>query len=246
MKLFILSFPHHAKLSKLCAKFAINNVLGVTEIVYLWDDFHLTGQQHPYGTGANVINYSYFKHTNLATSGWIRQQFVKLQLHLLTTDEDFYILDGDTLVRNPIDLRPNRMLTFTEHHYPYFEFIDKALRLQKKNDFSFISPLVRFEREVLVELENYSNAINGCDLFETFLQCNYDPSTLPISECEIYGTFATQILGKTFEFISSPFTECSLAKPNGNDFEELYFTTNCDLVLSGSEYFLSDYFWDNC
>lgn len=240
MKLFVLSYPDHEQLSKLSVSFARKNLQGVSEIIYLWDDFHTQGSVNSFND-ETVVNYSSFKYTDLTDSGWIRQQFVKLQLHSLTTDKDFYILDGDTIIRNPIDLRPNKMIIQPEYYEPYFKFINDSLHLKKMNDFSFISPIVIFESEVLAALEDYSKKINGCDLIEFFIRNNYESSVLPISECEIYGTFATQVLGKEYEFIPIPYIECT--PYNGNDFEELYFSTNENLVYSGSEYNLSERFW---
>lgn len=240
MKVFIITYPEHARLSQLSAFFARKNLLGVSEVIYIWDDFHPAGKDHPFKS-EKVVNFSFFKYTDTAPNGWFRQQFVKLQLHHLTSDEQFYVLDGDTLVRNPIDLRPNKMIKAYEYHKPYFDFIEEKLGLQKTNDFSFISPLLRFDRDVLVKLEDYA----GTSIPELFLQyaTNVEPY-LNFSEAEIYGTFATQYLNKQYEYVPYTFNECDQFKRGGYTFEELYFSTNLDLVWTGSEKLLSDYFWE--
>ena len=61
------------------------------------------------------------------------------------------------------------------------------------------------------------------------------------SEAELYGTFATQILGRKYEYILSPFTVANhVDKPT---FEDLCFSTNDDIVLCGPEYQFSKKFW---
>ena len=247
MKVFVVSYPRHARISQISAFYALKNLKGVTEVIYLWDDFHHGYESHPF-TDHQVIKFSEFKHVEKAATGWYRQQFVKMQLHHVIDDESFFILDGDTLLRNPLDLGPDKMLKTIGYNRHYFDFMQHSYKLEKRNNFSFIAPLLRFEREVLVKLEEYSISMNNLDVPETFIEYSKLISKMKISikdnlfsEAELYGTFATQILGRKYEYILSPFTVANhVDKPT---FEDLCFSTNDDIVLCGPEYQFSKKFW---
>lgn len=247
MKLFIFTYPLHSELTKHGAIFALENIKDVDEIIYVCDDLFYKKWTHSFPE-KSVIKFSSFDHTTQLSDGWYRQQFAKLQLHKITTDESFYILDGDTLIRNPINLLPNKMIKTLEFHSPYFDFIDHSLNLQKNNDFSFVSPLIKIDRRVLVELEKYSLSLNGYTIFEMLLEyepfkrCNNVRSHF--SEAEIYGTFSTQVLNIQYEYIDSTFRLFGQNERTGpNDFEEAFLNTNVDLVWGGHDYSLPKTFW---
>jgi hypothetical protein len=244
MKAFIVSYPAHTKLAKVCEHYLKSNVVGVTEVVHLWDDFH--GMSCPY-EGATVVNFSEFKFTDrVRDNGWLRQQFVKLQLYQVTDDEGYYVIDGDTWIRNKIDLQNNRMIVSPEYYPPYFEFINHALGLKKQVEYSFISPLLFFEREVLVELEKFSLTRNGLGVMQTYINyLNETKDSTTFSEGEIYGTFATQVLKREYDQIHHAFMECTKEHTNGKVFEDLFYNTNHDLVWSGDQAWLSEDFWNS-
>lgn len=247
MKLFVVSCHYHAQISQLSAYLALKNIPGVTELIFLWDDFleNLLPYQvsHKF-VNKQVINFSQFQSTNLIQDGWIRQQIVKLQLHHITNDESFYVLDGDTLIRNTVDLRPNKVLgNFDVCYQPYFDFIKNEFRLEKRNNFSFISPLLLFEREVLTQLEQYCHSLYGYDIANRYLNTvsNYLPRTF--SECELYGTFATQVLNKQYQPLNVSFKNVYSQNQSTERIEDLFFTTNDNIVLYGSDMFIDKKFW---
>lgn len=244
MKLFVISCDYHRQISQLSAYLALKNIPGITELIFLWDDF-LTNSP-PRLHNKQVINFSTFQSTANIADGWIRQQIVKLQLHHLTDDEKFYVLDGDTLIRNTIDLRPNKILSSPGIGYPpYFDFIRHVLKLEKNNDFSFISPLLLLEKEVLQKLEEYCVALNGCCIANSWLKYVTEETSKHLSEGEIYGTFATQVLQKHYTPIVSSFSCVFSQNETGPRIEDLFFTTNNDIVLFGTDTLIDHKFWRN-
>lgn len=133
-------------------------------------------------------------------------------------------------------------LTTQEYYVPYFDFIEQCLGLFKQNDFSFMCPLNCFERSVLTELENYSLSRNRCSIPEFYKQVRqdyyqrYPNMCLPFSEFEIYGTFATQVLNKKFQYRSSNFTVT-------HDVATALLTTNNSVVLKGYDSMIDDSAW---
>lgn len=242
MKLIIFSYPPHFRISQYCKKFALKNLPDVTEVIYAWDDFY-----HPQGDylaelrkTENVILFSEFKNVSTEPSGWLRQQFVKLQLHHKLKDEYFLILDGDTLIRNKYTFNVKTPLLFTSYrrYKPFFYFIKKCLKLKKKNDFSFVSPFFFFETDVLASLEQYSIKRHGCSVIEFYQNRKwgeYRP-TPPFSEFEIYGTFATQILKKEYNYVKD---NVFLITENLVD---NFDTTSKNLVLHGPDSKITN--WD--
>ena len=242
MKLIIFSYPAHFTISQYCKKFALKNLPDVTEVIYAWDDV-FEHNQHlltELKKTENVVLYSQFKNVSNEKNGWLRQQFVKLQLHHMFDDEHYLIIDGDTLLRNTYHFDIQKPTLFTNIHCyePYFYFMDKCLGLKKKNTFSFISPLFLFEKTVLEQLETYCMKRNGCSIVEFYQKhkwLDYEP-TAPFSEFEIYGTFATQILNKDYNYVDYRFVVTK------NLLQE-FSATDKNLVLQGDSSFITQKDW---
>lgn len=245
MKLIIFSYPCHFRISQYCKHYALQNLPDVTEVIYAWDDIYWGDHQSlidELEKTNKVIRYSEFKNVSKTKDGWLRQQFVKLQLHHYFRDDHYLILDGDTLIRNKyqVDLKKPTFFVDDAHYTPYFYFIKKCLGLKKRNNFSFISPFNFFEREVLESLENFSIQRNGCDVVKFYQKNKWKKykSTPPFSECEIYGTFATQILKKEYNTTELDYIMMSDIKSDVNN-------TTKNLVLHGSDSVITEEEW-NC
>jgi len=206
MKLIIFSYPLHYRLSLIAEQFARKYLPEVTEVIFAWDD--LAPDPNNYKKvlqrTRNTILYSEFDHTTTEQQGWIRQQYVKLQLHHKFDDPCWLLLDGDVILREPLQFqsKPTPFLVGSEYHTPYFIFIKHCLGLDKKNNLSFISPLNLFEREVLKSLEDYSIKRNGVGVVACYnnVKDQYKNMLQTLSEFEIYGTFATQILNRSYDY----------------------------------------------
>lgn len=224
MKLLIFSYPSHYYISQISAKYAIKNLEGINEIVFLWDDLALNQTDDEINYFINsleniysccVIKYSVIPETINEPNGWLRQQYVKLNLHKIFEDDLWLLMDGDVIIRYPLKVNDfvekNILLTTTEYYPEYFNFIKYALGLSKKNNFSFICPLFLFEKNVLEELEIFCLKRNGKNIIESFREYMIsnikDIPVPPFSEFEIYGTFSTQILNKKFNYKTSNFIE---------------------------------------
>ena len=241
----------HFNISRYCKLFALKNLPDVTEVIYAWDDLFPGGKEmlELLTKTEKVILYSEFKHVSKQYHGWENQQFVKLQLHHYFDDDRYFIVDGDTLLRTQyrFDFQKPTVFTMDEYYAPYFHFIRNCLGLEKQNIFSFISPFFLFEKEVLTALEAYSIERNGCGVIE-FYQTNkwsdykpVAPFVPPFSECEIYGTFATQVLKKQYNFVEN--TDFLSTDITASKFLELFHTTTKNLVLHGTDYDITEKQW---
>ncbi len=245
MKLIIFSYPFHFRISQLCEHFARQHLPEISEVVYAWDDLAHPG--HPgesilRSIGKKIVRYSSFNGTVNEPVGWLRQQYVKLQLHHAFDDDAWIIIDGDAILRQTFITRSSGTLTWFgchEHYIPYFNFIDDCLGLKKRNNFSFISPLNAFEREVLVQLEQFSLERNGIGVVDFYLsnKKHVDVNIVPpFSEFEIYGTFATQVMGRDYEPVLNHFSE-------GQDFSHVLLNTSRSVVLQGSDDQVAEEAW---
>jgi hypothetical protein len=217
MNLLIFSYPEHFYISQLSAQAALKNLHGISKLTFLWDDIafnhsnvrtNLYINRYKDKFDCDVVKFSQFPETTNESNGWLRQQYVKLQLHKIFSESSWVLLDGDTIINNKMFLDKETLFVTNEYYPPYFKFIEHCLNLKKQNDYSFICPLFVFEKEVLVELENYCKNLNNTDLIRSFKDYQYDKGSVPpFSEFEIYGTFATQVLKKSYKTVESNFTE---------------------------------------
>ena len=80
---------------------------------------------------------------NPSRFGWYLQQFLKLSALQKFNQEPVIIWDADSVALNPISFfRPDggiEIYTSDEYHLPYFELIDRLLRMDKRVPFSFIA-----------------------------------------------------------------------------------------------------------
>ena len=212
MKLCIFTYQKHLKISKKSCDLAIKNLKGFSDIVFLYDDLSeyssdkLLIESKKFLTSDNdfeFIKYSEFPYTSKENYGWLRQQYVKMQLHKKFKNEDLIILDGDCLILKPYRIKKNSW-NATRKFYPgYFNFLNNSLGLQKNNNFSYIFQINVFNTSVLEEIEKYSIRRNNKDLIDYYMNVysNFNAGLVSkhFSEFEIYGHFASQILGKEFK-----------------------------------------------
>jgi len=114
MQLVVLSYPKHYHITQLCVKHALKYIPNIKKIWVVWDDTHGIEPEIPlrslirnkFNLGeCPGINWSHLiphiKCDNNIKDN-VGQQIIKLHLDLVIND-DFIILDGDTIINQPID-----------------------------------------------------------------------------------------------------------------------------------------------
>lgn len=134
------------------------------------------------------------------SSGWIRQQYIKLNLHKLLPEDSWLVVDGDVLLNYPIDpwsycyINPSDR--FCLHHdwlVRYVLNLEDKRTLFNQNPVEFSSVPIRYlTRKTLQGLEDYiyelhnTNIINVYNSFTLKKNKNY---YLELSEYDIIGNY---------------------------------------------------------
>jgi hypothetical protein len=135
---------------------------------------------------------------NKERSGWYYQQLLKIQalLRLPADGDDVLVIwDADTLPLVDIDfIEPDGKLRYfrgTEHYLPYFETIDRLIRMKKIVDFSFIAQCFPIRRRWIIELVETIESRSGKPWYDTILDSIDFREECGFSEYETMGTFIT-------------------------------------------------------
>lgn len=247
MTLVIFAYPQHFRIMQLAYRHALKAFENINKVVVVWDDLFETSSdrisQLPQCIpNCEIIYTSDLEHCCNESDGWLRQQYIKLNLHQFLPDRYWIVLDADTVLRNPRPMFENNTVVVYgdpwEHYQPYFDFIKHALNLDKENTPSFMSPYWLCEREVLEAIETDCQARHGCDLVTVWKQYQQKHQQWrALSEVELYGLFASQRMNKKFKFATHNL-KCCLQK----EFLQLWHTGTQDLCLGGKDDF-SEEFW---
>lgn len=135
-------------------------------------------------------------------TGWYFQQFLKFAFSLTIYAKDFYLIwDSDTV--------PIRAITFfkdckflvnpkNEHHQPYFDCIEKLLKLQKYAPYSFISEHMMIKtsimKELILKIEEH-----GCPFWRVIINACDNNNLQCFSEFETYGNYCYNFYQNLFE-----------------------------------------------
>ena len=245
MTLILFGYARHFHIMQLAYRHALTAFDDISNVVVIWDDYYAPKELDLVGHLQSVIDGEIIRTSSLdfinERRGWLRQQFVKLNMHKIVCDSEFILLDGDCILREHKPLRNSTGLVINyypphENYQPYFDTIEKFLGLVRKDTQSFMSPYWLCERDVLVALEQYRPAL--IQQFQQYYKTNM-PWPAPFSECETYGQFASQILGQNFDH-----QHWQLLEVDPNKFVDLYLTTNESLVLGGRDDF-PEQFWND-
>lgn len=132
-------------------------------------------------------------------TGWFFQQFLKMAFALSAyCDEDYYLSwDADTLPLQKLSFFDEDGIPYftmkSEYHKPYFEAINRLLKINKNNPRSYISEHMMFKKEIMCELLETINCsdVSGNVWYEKILNSIVPEtvSTNSFSEFETYGTY---------------------------------------------------------
>jgi hypothetical protein len=199
--------------------------------------------------GFSVIKHSEFDACLLEPNGWVRQQYMKLNIHHLLNDSEWLMLDGDTVLRNSHQVRdiqghPVFRNEPGSHYQLAVDFTDYLLGVVSKPGDSFMTSHWLAERLVLESLDRYILEKHHCNLISVFQdfynkrKTNQHMFMPPLNEVEIYGQYATKILNHNIVQKPTEIKCCGYT-----EFLQKWITNPTqDLVLNGRDNFPIE-FW---
>ncbi len=229
--LVVFAYSEHFNLAQFVLRRACAHLKNLGKIYIVWDDLyqgmdHDWAQDHFRKLGYTVVRHSQWAQTVNEPLGWIRQQWVKLHLHQQLDEDQWILLDGDTVLNQSYELNQSWTWVSYEHYEPYWQFINHALGLEKTVNHSWVCPLQIFDRSVLTSLE----AENLPEKFREWQRSRSDP--VPgLSEFEIYGTWASQKMNQKRQTLLSPFIETA----NPVSFQAWACSSSQDVVFRGQD-----------
>ena len=194
----------------------------------------------PYDLEVYPLQNLEFTHDEIL--GWLRQQYAVFNLHNIWQDDAWIVLNSDVILRNKkIFKHSDEVIFYTDcfdYYEPYFHFINYATGLIKRSQPSYMGHFWFIERKVLESIESFLIKKHGKSipqLFKDFhrplLKTIYPwPTIPPLSECEFYGLYKTEILK---EKIQTP--KYNLISTNAKNFSRFYKSTIYDLTLDDND-----------
>ena len=239
MKLVLFSYPKHYHIMHLAYRHAMTAFDNITSVVVVWDDRY-NNTQPEISFADEVILHSSLDFLSIEKHGWLRQQYVKLNLHKLFDDDQWIVLDADVILKNKKLFNNKEIYTECNDYYePYFKFIKHAFDIDKNNSPSYMAHFALFERSVLTSIEEFILNKHGKDLITVYNEyLDVEPPACPgFSEFEIYGLFVERILQQQ---ISLP--NYQIENYLADNFIK-YYTAEHDLLLEGSDAEIPIEFW---
>lgn len=220
--LVVITYPYHYHITQLAVINAVKQ-LGPKNIYILhdtipnsqrgWGDLgqHIRADLRSHGINAMTIPFEAIESTKTQERGWIRQQYVKLNLHKILDGPAWTVLDGDAILKsllyptvacyiNPHDVLPDTHRFFT--NYALDLGFNDVLFEGKPVSFSAI-PFRSIKRDTLEQLEKHIHNLHGKtieQLYDSFTLHN-KTRYLELSEFELLSHFEYQILRKEANLI---------------------------------------------
>jgi hypothetical protein len=125
-------------------------------------------------------------------SGWLFQQFLKLSVDTLSTEDHVFVLDADTVLVRPqtlTHLGEVVALVSSEYHAPYFTAYREILEEAPPSRLSFVAHQAVFNRKTLFDLKNLIEERRERPWWQAILDvCDFSQLSC-FSEYELYGNY---------------------------------------------------------
>lgn len=168
--IYIIS-PNSDKIKDICKELKCTFINEITLLSLQKMDFHYI---------VNGIN----------RTGWLYQQFLKLSLDSICSQEYFLMLDADTVLLRPQVFEINKKIVFLhsdEHHQPYYNFYKKLFGKSTLTNLSFTSHQCLMQKSKLTELKNEIEQKHACGKWYYCILKLLNSTDFSLSEQEIYG-----------------------------------------------------------
>ncbi len=251
LPLIVFTYSEHFHITKLAIKQAKEH-LSPSEIIVLYDDL----QDHrwarlgdelrndllvEYGIVVSCIPQSAVEITQTQNNGWIRQQYVKLNLHKILPHQSWIVLDGDSIILNKID--PSKYCYINPAAgYPEADrfFCNYALDLDHQTiqfegmSISFsVGPIKHITRKTLIGIEKRIAELHGTSIdkvFDSFTLKKNRSRYVEFSEFDLIGFYENIISNESLPLsrirIKVAHREEFISRFNQNDLELLVFSVN--------------------
>jgi len=171
----------------------------------------------PYGK--NAIAY---KVGNVDRSGWLYQQLLKLSGDKFVEQDNYFVIDADTLLVNKINLIENHRFVFfqnKEWNNPYFVTFKKLFGYRAINKLSFTSHMMIFNKKMLEEMKREIETKYGQSWDKVYISMADPKEASCISD---YDTYANWVLIHHPEFVlQKPLYNKGLSRSKLRPFAEL-------------------------
>jgi len=132
------------------------------------------------------VDFSKFKYR----PNWIYQQMLKLFQKV--TLNKYLMLDSDVVVLKKIcpfseNQKPIFFFRDDQNHQPYFDWMKKYFNLDRVHNYSFISEIILFDREIINNIFADIGLIEINDIINFFYESNTKDAH--IGEPELYGNY---------------------------------------------------------
>lgn len=147
-----------------------------------------------------ALPFSSLRNVHNEPSGWIRQQYVKLNLHRLLPGDEWLVIDGDVLINHPIDPWNYCYVNLGDPLRPHHDlFVRYALDLDQQRvmhsdipvEFSGV-PIRLLTRKTLEGLEKHIYDLHGTDvqgIRNSFTLRQGIEKYLELSEYDLIGNY---------------------------------------------------------
>jgi len=251
LPLIVFTYSEHFHITKLAIKQAKEH-LSPSEIIVLYDDLQdyrwvRLGDELrndllvEYGIVVSCIPQSAVEITQTQNNGWIRQQYVKLNLHKILPHQSWIVLDGDSIILNKID--PSKYCYINPAAgYPEADrfFCDYALDLNHQTiqfegiSISFnLGPIKHITRKTLIGIEKRIAELHGTSIdkvFDSFTLKKNQSRYVGFSEFNLIGFYENIISNESLPLsrigIKVAHREEFISLLNQNDLELLVFQCN--------------------
>jgi len=148
------------------------------------------------------FNFNKFKGNVKKRKNWYTQQYIKL-LQTITSD-DYLVVDSDVFFNRKIEIIQNDKPTFlfgrNQHHTPYFEFNNKLLGFGRLYDYSFISEIMYFKRDIINDMLKRLN-VDDVGFFDKSVEIiNTLNEVSGMSEYELYGNYVYKYFREEYNY----------------------------------------------
>lgn len=200
MILAVLTYPKHFHITQLAVRHAIKYIPDIKKIFIVWDDTHninptvplqkIIRQHIDYKIEVPIVNWSTLISQipgNRVISGNVGQQIIKLHLDLIIND-DFVILDGDTIINHFID--PANILYSSRMSVKHIRYNHVNHALGIPNYEFWTNPFMYVKADWLRGLRNHVDSVAG----QPILDMLGSGKDFPLFEWELIARHTLDIL----------------------------------------------------
>jgi hypothetical protein len=134
-------------------------------------------------------------------SGWIKQQFLKLNVHSYIDGENYLIIDADTILVRPLAFMEGRKQIFwtaDDLVEDYHVFTQSLIGCAPRRNYSFVAHCMLFQKNILKDLNQYVAETTHSSVFDAMIAALSKNESGYMSEYELYAYFILKYYPKSY------------------------------------------------